>query len=97
MKSIVILFCFLYCAFQSFGQMNLVPNPSFEDYMQCPTAYDQIDRATGWSTYSESTDYFNSCSNLTSSGVGVPFNSWGQQWAKGGSGYTFFETNDIQQ
>ncbi|MCE3278700.1 MAG: hypothetical protein K0S44_891 [Bacteroidetes bacterium] len=44
---------------------NLVPNFSFEQYSICPDLEDQIDRATGWSKYSETSstpDYYNSCS-----------------------------------
>jgi hypothetical protein len=42
---------------------NLLPNPSFELYSQCPDNENQVEYATGWSNYSSSTpDYFNSCS-----------------------------------
>lgn len=43
---------------------NLVPNSSFEQYSICPDLEDQVERATGWSKYSESSstpDYYNAC------------------------------------
>lgn len=54
---------------------NLVPNFSFEEYLDCPTMEDQVEFATGWSKYSTSNinstpDYFNSCA--PSNGPGVP-------------------------
>lgn len=51
---------------------NLVPNFSFEEYSTCPDAQDQIERATGWSKYSEAIttpDYYNACAPSTSFGV----------------------------
>ena len=87
MKSIITILSFILITLQSVGQVNLVPNPSFEDYTQCPTGFDQIDRATGWSSYAASPDYFNSCAN-SSGAVGVPSNTWGYQNAKDGNGYS---------
>ncbi len=95
MKSIVNFFSFILITLQSVGQVNLVPNPSFEDYTQCPTGFDQIDRAIGWSSYAASPDYFNSCAN-SSGAVGVPSNTWGYQYAKDGNGYALVLTYDIQ-
>ncbi|MBI2967080.1 MAG: T9SS type A sorting domain-containing protein [Bacteroidetes bacterium] len=67
----------------SFAQ-NLVPNPSFEQYSICPTNQDQISYATGWSSYANSPDYFNSCS--TNPLFSVPYNVSYQQ-ASTGSAY----------
>jgi len=57
-----------------FAQINLVPNPSFEDYSNCPYI-GEINYATGW--YSGSGDstpeLFNSCAST------VPSNSSGYQ------------------
>lgn len=93
MKSIVYFFCLFLVSFQGFGQVNLVPNPSFEDYAQCPVGFDLIDRAIGWTSYSESPDYFNSCAPGAFS---VPSNAWGYQDAKEGNAYAYVITYDLQ-
>lgn len=75
--------------FSSFSQ-NLVPNPSFEDTVACPTTYGQIDKAVAWSSYNPSPDYFHCCSGNPNNfgfgfqyahtgkahGGGVQFNGW---------------------
>lgn len=69
---------------------NLVPNGSFEEYTQCPDFLNQMNRATGWSRYHKSPDYFNSClvNGLPGGGVvGVPSNVAGWQLASTGMGY----------
>ena len=42
---------------------NLVPNPSFEEYIECPVFIDQIKLCRHWNNviYSSSPEYFNSC------------------------------------
>ncbi len=56
----------------SFGQVNLVPNYSFEIYDTCPNTTDQIKHAAGWTKYNYSSpDYYNACDNDT---VSVPDN-----------------------
>jgi hypothetical protein len=60
-----------------FAQTNLVPNPSFEEYTTCPNAYDQIYYSTGWDSYLNTCDYYNSCSS--SIYFGVPENNYGYQ------------------
>jgi len=64
---------------------NLVPNPSFEDYSQCPTTDGQLGLATGWIKFKSNPDYQNACdiSNI----VGVPRNMWGYQPAASGQAY----------
>lgn len=64
---------------------NLVPNPSFEDYTQCPSDLGQIDRAVGWESIQISPDLFNTCS--TGDTVGVPASFLGFQPAYYGNGY----------
>ncbi|MEO5569378.1 MAG: T9SS type A sorting domain-containing protein [Bacteroidia bacterium] len=66
------------------AQVNLVPNWSFEDTVACPISIGQINRATGWSSYKFTPDYFNSCNNNQ---VSVPINSIGYQSAKTGNAY----------
>jgi hypothetical protein len=87
MKSIFTFFCFLLLAFQSFGQINLVPNPSFEDTVSCPFYFNQIDRSQQWSSYRGSPDYYNLCS---SDYVGIPYNDAGFQFPKSGNAYAGF-------
>ena len=61
---------------------NLVPNPSFEDMVQCPPGWTQIEFATGWiNPNGYSPDYFNSCVPDTGccNIFSVPNNSYGFQ------------------
>ena len=62
---------------------NLVPNPSFEDTVNCPTAFGQILRATDWFSSRNTPDYFNACSSTMS----VPNNPVGHQAAADGNAY----------
>ena len=69
-----------------FAQLNLVPNPSFETYTNCPTSGSQINYAFPWySPTGGSPDYFNGC--VSSYSVGVPLNWGGYQYAKTGIAY----------
>ena len=86
------LYFFLFISFSqySFGQ-NLVPNPSFEIYDSCPTNFNQLSNAIGWSSYRSSPDYFNACSAYP---FGVPSNAWGYQMAFSGNAYAIVGTYD---
>ncbi len=75
--------CFLLFCLRAESQ-NLVPNPSFEDTIACPLFYGDVNSSIGWESYRESPDYFNSC-NL--SGLGVPVNARGSQFAFEGNAY----------
>jgi hypothetical protein len=79
-----ITFCFLLFAFCLGGQVNLVPNPSFEDTVNCTTGF--IQEATGWLSFTDSPDYFNSCADV-SSGFNVPNTGLGYQQAYDGVAY----------
>ncbi len=69
---------------------NLVSNPSFEIYSQCPDSLNQLSFASGWFDPNGGTsDYFNSCST---NGLGVPNNWVGSQPARTGEGYAGFGT-----
>lgn len=88
-KYLPLFFICLYPAF-SVGQ-NLVPNPSFEEYTGCPTgpsdpATDFVSDATGWSTFSETPDYFNACAD-SSTGFNVPYGLPGYQQAADGNAF----------
>jgi len=54
---------------------NLVPNPSFEEYISCPSDYGQTFLA-GWTININTADYFNSCGEPDFS---VPSNCFGYQ------------------
>jgi len=71
---------------------NLVPNWSFEDTTSCPTYVDDISNATGWSSFSQSPDYFNPCANVQTPYVGSPNNAVGHQQAFNGNCYAGIAT-----
>ncbi len=72
-----------------FGQ-NLVLNPSFEDYSNCPYGPGQLNFANYWFSANSggggSSEYYNSCSNP--SWVGVPNNYNTYQYARTGNAYS---------
>ncbi|MBK7886086.1 MAG: hypothetical protein IPJ86_01900 [Bacteroidetes bacterium] len=80
-----LLLIVLYCSSPAWGQVNLVPNPSFEDTVVCPQFLDQMDACLGWSSYRNSPDYYNACSPV--SGITTPNTSFGFQYANSGLAY----------
>ncbi len=89
---LLVLFTFFLCSSLCRAQTNLVPNPSFEDTVSCPTDGDII-RAKFWAnptTYSP--DYFNQCVVATGPGdsFSVPNNWYGIQTARTGRAYGGF-------
>lgn len=64
---------------------NLVPNPSFEDTIVCPTTLGAVYACLQWQTYGETPDYFNDCSSI----VGAA-NPIGIQQARTGNAYAGF-------
>ncbi|MBN4077682.1 T9SS type A sorting domain-containing protein [bacterium AH-315-C20] len=68
------------------GQVNLVPNPSFEDSSGCPIAQGMIELVDDWYSPTNGTpDYQHSCHAGTS--AGVPQNGFGWQMARTGEAY----------
>jgi len=66
------------------AQTNLVPNPSFEYYSNCPSASSQLSFAFPWySPPNNDGDYFNSCSN--NFGLPVIYNDY-SLYARTGNG-----------
>ena len=65
---------------------NIVPNPSFETYTNCPTGLGTGNlECTPWVTPTLGTeDYFNACNT---GDVGVPANLFGNQAAHTGDAY----------
>jgi len=70
------------------SSQNLVKNPSFEEFVNCPKRLGNFDAdVVDWSTPTEgSTDYFNGCSTA----MGTPKNFNGTQPADFGKGYAGF-------
>jgi hypothetical protein len=72
----------------SFGlnaQVNLVPNPSFEEFTQCPNSSNELYKCKNWFRAASSPDYYNSCSGQGN--MGVPYNIYGFQYAADGNAY----------
>ena len=83
MKRFFTLF-FVLTTFSVFGQ-NLVPNPSFEEFIECPDGEYDIDLAFPWTSYRQTPDYFNICDETN--GAGVPYSSiYGYQYPYHGVG-----------
>ena len=90
---ITIIITAMLCLLISTGKaQNLVPNPSFEDTVHCPTTLDQINYSTGWSTYCVTPDYYNACNGNV---LGVPSNGIGYQAAASGNGYAGFTAYNV--
>jgi gliding motility-associated-like protein len=69
---------------------NLVSNFSFEESTNCPVAISELNLASPWFTPTSGTsDYYNSCWNISSGGVSVdvPANFNGVQAARSGHAY----------
>ncbi len=99
-RCIFILFIICTYGWISNAQTNLVPNPSFEIYNECPAYMAQIYKAIPWfagaydidSSLTSSTDYFNSCNNLINGSVGVPvFGVKGFQYPRTGNAFAGFD------
>ena len=88
MKKAFILLVNAFLLFQSGSAQNIVPNPSFENYSSCPTAFGEVYKCQGWATFGHSPDYFSECSPDTI--VNVPKNNFGFQHAATGIAYCGF-------
>ena len=79
----------------AWGQVNLVRNPSFESYIQCPTEFDQIRYANYWNDIDTtaiypygpacSADYCNICAT-TNGAIGIPFAQFYNHYPRTGNG-----------
>ncbi len=103
MKIVFVLLALLSSLSSAFAQ-NLVPNPSFEEYEECPTEVGQVFNATGWYSALESPDYFNACSSsndVNTFAIDVPINHAGFQEPATGSAYiglfSFFIVDDYRE
>ncbi len=85
-----VIFLALILPITLFSQSNLVPNPSFEFYNNCPTNASQINNAEPWfqpytGATGSSTDYFNICGIAL---LSVPNNFIGYQAANNGVAFS---------
>ncbi len=87
-----------FCVFFSpliFSQINLIPNPSFEDSIQIPQVNDELFKCKNWiKPTGTSSDYFSAYSPVNAPpisqpncGVSIPKNAIGFQFAKQGNFY----------
>lgn len=68
------------------AQVNLVPNPSFENYTSCPIGYPDLEsKCNSWTSFRGTPDYMNSCSSV----CGFD-NNYGYQVARTGQAYIGF-------
>ncbi len=86
------------------AQQNLIPNPSFEEYTECPsygeTGQGEFMKCKYWwyptSPNVGTPDYINTCNNSdpsTPGFVGVPYNFLGNQYAFHGDAYVALATS----
>ncbi|MBP7809694.1 MAG: T9SS type A sorting domain-containing protein [Bacteroidia bacterium] len=66
-----------------FSQTNLVPNPSFEVTVQCPSNDNNITDCGNWMNFGATPDYYHGCGV---SGLSVPNAAAGYQYARTGMG-----------
>jgi hypothetical protein len=86
------LFCTLLCCcwiIANASAQNLVPNPSFEEYLECPFSTGELDnQLVDWFSWQMSPDFFHPCSDVIDGFAGVPDNVWGSQFPISGDAYT---------
>ncbi len=84
----ILIYCFPFINYQSSiincNAQNLVPNPSFEEYYECPYQWGMIFRSTGWNSFNSSPDYLNTCSF----DCGIPYSGFGFQYPATGNAYS---------
>ena len=90
---IAILFCFFFIClgFSSLAQVNLVPNPSFEDTLGCPQGYPDLDtKCQNWKSFRYSPDYMNDCSYVCGY-----YNQYGYQQPHSGMAFAGIATYQL--
>lgn len=90
---------YIFCLFaiNVVAQVNLVPNPSFEEYTMCPDNSGEVYLAGPWFDPAMGTpDYYNRCDTVHLAGsvpiAGVPYNLYGYKQAQNGNAYVGFVT-----
>ena len=84
LTKILLLSTLLGLSVLGWGQ-NLVPNPSFENVIQCPFSLGLETYTSNWKSARETPDYFNTCAS--SSVAEVPSNNFGYQQPCTGNAY----------
>ncbi len=92
MKQVIGVFVGLCVTLQVTAQPNLVPNPSFEAFIDCPNTGGDVEVAEPWSGFYGSVDFFHQCG---SGGFGMPTNWNGFQQPRTGLGYIGVKTESI--
>lgn len=94
MKKIIITYLIFAFTNLFYCQQNLVPNPSFENFVYCPITLADLSATSNWNAPTQgSPDYFNSCNVGNAS---VPNNLFGSQNAYTGSAYVGISVYDTQ-
>lgn len=87
MKTLILALMASAAALTALAQ-NLVPNPSFEEYLECPFSTAELDnQVVDWYSWAGTCDFFHICSNDLDGFAGVPLNGFGYQWPITGNGY----------
>ncbi len=94
MKKLILLILTFACTFCN-AQINLVPNPSFEDTVSCPLGGDQLYKAINWYSFRNTPDYFHSCCINVNCGISVPNNIFGYQYPHSGEAYAGMISFDL--
>lgn len=88
----ILAVCFILISTSVLSGQNLVPNPGFERFHNCPPYLGQIQEAVAWeSPNNNTTDYFHACSPIAN-GASVPENSLGEQPPALGNAYAGIRT-----
>ncbi|MFI5150622.1 MAG: T9SS type A sorting domain-containing protein [Bacteroidia bacterium] len=89
-KLIYILITGLLCSSGLKAQLNLVPNPGFDDTLQCDHGFNEFQGYVAkW--YGLNVQYFNGyCAGPGT--IGQPYNEWGFQWSRSGPAYAGLAT-----
>ncbi|MBT8195860.1 MAG: OmpA family protein [Bacteroidia bacterium] len=87
LKQSFLIQLFVLCSLGLYAQ-NLVPNPGFEEFYNCPDKLSQFHNVINWYTPTiGNPDYYNNCKERKADPFGVPYNIYGVQQPKDGNGY----------
>ncbi|MFZ1694948.1 MAG: hypothetical protein WAT74_17255 [Flavobacteriales bacterium] len=86
MRSACLPIVLLLCSQHTRAQ-NLVPNPSFEEYFNCPNDYGESFELRNRFMANATPDYYNACYTASEDTCGVPLNFAGFQYPASGNGY----------